>query len=356
MTGGLLGKIARWIQPVFVLIAVAFIGFLLYSHWPELRAQEWQVNWGWLALSTVLLLIAWAIEVYIWRNLLGAFDGQMGWWDTLRIWFISAIIRYIPGNVWQPLSITLFCYRKGVRPESTLAAIVLFQVVTLLGTLPVGAFYVYLVPPALRPEFLVDVPGPALLALMLAPLLVFLFNPAWMMTILNWLLRKARRGEIPGNLSRGRLAWVFFVAILTWIFWGTSFAAMTFTLGEYSPDELVILTLPSMVVYPIAYAIGFVSFLTPSGFGVREGALIVLLSPYLSLPVITIVALVHRLWIVVLELVAAGGALLYDRLHPERDADDLISSVAHAAAEGAAENGPGLVEAGDGRSEASRAQ
>ena len=65
-----------------------------------------------------------------------------------------------------------------------------------------------------------------------------------------------------------------------------------------------------VAAYPIAYAIGFISLITPSGLGVREGAFYLLLAPIMGGGAITIVALAMRLWTTLGELVAAGVCVL----------------------------------------------
>jgi glycosyltransferase 2 family protein len=306
MSDGKLGRLLRWLQPLFLLIAAGFIFYLLQSHWSELRAYPWRLQPAWFGLACVLLLASWWLEIVIWRRLLDAFGGRLGLADTLRIWFIAAIVRYIPGNVWQPLSLTLMCHRRGVRPEATLASIALFQIVTLIGTFPIAALYFIFVPVAQRPGFLDALPGAVAAALLLVPLLIFVVNPEWLMSILNWMLRKARRGEIPGKLTRRRLVTLLLVALVDWVLWGATFAALAFSLGEYLPAEMQTLAPHLVAIYPIAYAVGFISFVTPSGFGVREGALMVLLSPHLALPVITVIALAMRIWTMIGELILAA--------------------------------------------------
>ncbi len=74
--------------------------------------------------------------------------------------------------------------------------------------------------------------------------------------------------------------------------------------------------------YPIAYAIGFLSFITPSGFGVREGAFFVLLSPILSGGVVTVIALAMRLWTTAGELVMAGAGVLLAPAEPAGELQD----------------------------------
>ncbi len=75
--------------------------------------------------------------------------------------------------------------------------------------------------------------------------------------------------------------------------------------------------LPHLVAaYAIAYAIGFVSLLTPSGLGVREGAFYLLLAPLLGGGFVTVIALAMRIWTTLGELLAAGVSLLYRERAP----------------------------------------
>ena len=77
------------------------------SQWEELRAHTWELQPGWLLASALLLLASWAMEIGIWQHLLRLVGGRLPYAPAVRIWFLSAIVRYIPGNIWQPLSMTL---------------------------------------------------------------------------------------------------------------------------------------------------------------------------------------------------------------------------------------------------------
>ncbi|MBI5957020.1 MAG: hypothetical protein HY871_08465, partial [Chloroflexi bacterium] len=66
-------------------------------------------------------------------------------------------------------------------------------------------------------------------------------------------------------------------------------------------------------VFAASYVIGFLSLLTPSGLGVREGVMILLLAPAFSLPVATVISIVSRLWMISGELFGTGVALLFSK-------------------------------------------
>ena len=94
-----------------------------------------------------------------------------------------------------------------------------------------------------------------------------------------------------------------------WLLWGVAFTALTLSLHTFDPAHFRQVASLLLVAYPIAYAIGYVSFLTPGGLAVREGALVLLLLPVLG-SVVTVAALAMRLWQVVLELLVVAIVMI----------------------------------------------
>jgi uncharacterized membrane protein YbhN (UPF0104 family) len=306
--------ILRRAQPIFLLVALIFVAVLLRSQWEELRAHSWQLQPGWLLISAMLLLASWAMEIGIWQHLLRLVGGRLPFAPAVRIWFLSAIVRYIPGNIWQPLSMTLQAQRRGVRAEATLTSVILYQVIILLAVAPITAVYLLTTGnlglladlfSSIAPQLIL-----VLAILAITPVIVFLILPQLLTGSINWALRKMGRDALDTQLSSGRLLALLLVAMANWLLWGGSFAALTFGLNDYTAAEMVSLTPHLIASYPIAYAIGFLSFITPSGFGVREGAFYLLLTPILGGGVTTVVALAMRVWTTVGELIMAGLSVL----------------------------------------------
>ena len=69
--------------------------------------------------------------------------------------------------------------------------------------------------------------------------------------------------------------------------------------------------------YALAWVVGFLSFLTPSGLGVREGTLAYLLSHHLSPVTATLVALLARIWFLLGELTLVLGISMVRWLVPQ---------------------------------------
>lgn len=295
----------RWIQPLLVVAAAAFIVIFLANQWPELRAHEWQINPRLLALAALLLLASWAVEIQLWRGLLATVGGHLPYLAAARIWFLSAVVRYVPGNVWQPLSMTLYCQRRGIRPEVTVTGVALYQVVILLAAAPIAALYFWL---SGNWGLLTDIVGrgstPILLLVML-PFVLFILRPDLLLALLNWMLVRVGRERLNVKLGRGTLLWMLLIAAFDWLLWGLTFAALTFAINLYTPAQMSALAPHLVAAYAIAYSVGFLSVITPSGFGVREGALYLLLATVLPGTVVTVAALAMRVWTMAGEILMA---------------------------------------------------
>lgn len=267
------------------------------------------------------MLASWALEIQIWRGFLRVLGAHLAWLPAVRIWFLSAIVRYVPGSVWQPLSMTLYAQKHGIRPEVTLTSFLLYQAVILLAATPLAAAYFLILGNWGLLTGWVGAASGWLIVGMLLPIAIFLFTPAWLVGILNWALLKAKRAPIHAILRRGSLFLLLVAGAVNWLLWGATFAALTFGVSAFAPGEVQRLAPHLVIAYPIAYAIGFLSLITPSGFGVREGALYVLLAPIMPGSVITVAALAMRVWNLAGELIMAlASALLPDRVIETVDA------------------------------------
>jgi glycosyltransferase 2 family protein len=301
----MLRRLFRWLQPAVLILSLVAIGWFLANQWPTLRNYPWRLDWGWLFVTGLLTLASWGAEIAVWRHLLSTLGGKLPYWVAVRLWFLSAVVRYIPGNIWQPLSLTLHSRRHGIAPEATITSLILFQVITMLAIAPIFVIYfLWIDTKSLAAQFVAGFP-PALIWTALVPLVLFLLRPQWLLALLNWALARIGRPPLATQLTSGALLTLIFVAWVDWILWGGVFAALTFAVagagvtGGAAHAPLLIAS------YPIANAIGFLSLITPSGFGVREGAMYLLLTPQIAGGVVTVIALAVRVWGILGELLMA---------------------------------------------------
>jgi uncharacterized membrane protein YbhN (UPF0104 family) len=303
----------QWLVAALVLF---FLGRLLARHWAELQTTDWQVDVPLLLGAYGLLALAWLALVANWRWLLGRLGARLDLPAAWRIWFLSNIVRYVPGNIWQYLGMVYLGAQAGVARTTTLASILIYQAASVVAGL-VAAGGVYLL--AGRPDLLAGlVPGASgqvpwslslaglALALALAALVCY---PPLINAALRWVFRLLGREPLQISLTAGDLAQFFLQRLGIWLLQGAAFALFV--------QSLVPLTWPDAPVvgaaFVLSWVVGFVSLLTPSGLGVREAAQTALLAVVLPVPVAVALALLSRLWLVGGELAGAGIGLLVGR-------------------------------------------
>jgi len=356
----MLKRLANWIQPIVLGLALLFITGLLASQWSNLRAYPWRLHNGWLALSALFMLVSWLIEIGLWRTILHLIsisrkqqpppthesritnhDPTLPYFSAMRFWFLSAITRYIPGNIWQPLSLTIYCRRWGFAPEATMTSVLFYQIVLLLSSIPIAAFYFGVTRNfGLLTEYLNSVII-WLIPLGVIPLLAFLLRPDWLICCINWALQKTGRDPLNATLGWRDLLRLILVAICHWITWGICFATLTIALSDFTTAQMLDFASHLITVYAIAYTIGYLSVITPSGLGVREGAFFVLLTPLMGATAVTVAALAMRLWTTVGELFAAAisaGFDFYDQRADRQKKSSIIASDSRADLEKGADH------------------
>jgi len=286
------------LQGLILAAALFFLGGVLYRQWDQVRAYPWQLAWPWLAGSFVVLEVTWLLQVALWRWLLGRLGGPLGLAQAWRIWWLSNIIRYIPGNVWQYLGMVYLCQEAGIGQVQTLTSVILHQAVSIGAGLAVAGLYFLLTwDVALGARLL-----PFLVAL---PVALFLLQPRVFGRAINALLVRLGRQPIQFALTSRDLLALFVAHVISWLLYGLGFYLFVRAAYPVGLSELPRLG----AAFAAAYVIGFLSLLTPSGLGVREGVLLYLLSLSLPLPVATVLAVASRLWLIVGELASTAGAL-----------------------------------------------
>jgi len=141
-------------------------------------------------------------------------------------------------------------------------------------------------------------------ALAFGTLLLLLALPSVYRLISAGMGRVARRQVTAPTLTvrQGLLPPVLSAAM--WLLQGTAFYLFVSSVTDTAPTQL-----PSFVAAnAAAYLIGYVSFITPSGLGFREGALALMLAQYFPTPLAVALSLLTRLWSTVGELL--GGVFL----------------------------------------------
>lgn len=293
MSGGL-KKARRLAGPLLVVLVAAFLGRALYAGWSEVREYEWRFDPPYLILSLALVLLYYLQQWGGWRLVMRSFRDPLGRTESAAIWFASILGRYVPGNVAMVAGRIGMCRRRGIPATTTFASMVYENALVLISALMLAAASVPLWPPF-------PYKGYALLLAALAPLGLLLLHPAVFSSLANAVLKRLGREPLEATLPFGRVLLLLLYYLGGWILLGLAFAALCAAVTPVSAGDLALL----VGGYAFAWEVGFLSFITPSGLGVKEAALAAVLLLVFPVPVAAALVVLSRLWQTLAEVVSA---------------------------------------------------
>ena len=318
---GFFSRYKRFIQVGVLALVVLFLGTAIWKSWTDLGHYAWRVDWGLLIIGFALLIGQEISYGFIWRAILARLGSHLDIISSQRIFLGAEFVRYIPGNVWHVITRVLWAEQKGV-PKSIGFASMVIELATRISSAAL-VFAVSLFFWQDSSGLLSGVPQAAFITVgaIAVPLLLLGLYPPMLQGILNFGLRRVKRQPIHLEL---RYRDVLFIAL----FWSASWLVAGF--GFYFVVLALVSTpLPATAlvlcigIYALAWDIGFLSFVTPSGLGIREAATVILLTQAHLVPtgpagvgVATVVAIIARLLATGAELTCITAANLIRGVPP----------------------------------------
>jgi uncharacterized membrane protein YbhN (UPF0104 family) len=296
-----LRAVARW---AVVLVIFGFIARSLALNWEQLSGADLHFD-PWLLLLSILLLTVWMIgQAWIWHLLTITVRVAIPLPKAMAAWFYSQLGKYVPGKVFLYLARLHFYVREG-RPAGP---VTLAFGVEFVGNMAAAVFT------ALVAGLTVDAPGFDRYRWLLVVALV-MFLVSLQPRVLEWLIVQAarlmRRTPFPVTLTYSQILRYLGLYVLNWLVFGV--ALYVFVRSFYDLELSSILYLTGAI--SLAGMIGILAVFAPSGLGVREGILAILLDRVMPTAVALVVSIASRVWLTVVELGCAGIVYLLMRFH-----------------------------------------
>ena len=295
------------------LVVLFFLGRVLVQTWDQIAASNvrFEFDAPLLVVSLVLLIIARVFAVVAWWRVLLSLGEHVDFGYGLRAWYLSVLTRYIPGNVWQVATLMMMLSERGVSKTNTLLSQTIYTALALAIAAVIGAMFIVVRPDLvnawLSPAIVAFLP--ILAALAFAFVVIVFALPLTNRLIVALVARVMRRQlDVPiPTFTRG-LVPPFFSTLM----WVTNGVAFFLFIASVTP--LALEYLPAFIAINAgAYWIGYVSFITPSGLGFREGALALMLATYFPTPIAVAFSLATRLWSTIGEVLGTAFILLLQR-------------------------------------------
>ena len=299
-------------QYVGLFIAIILLYFLIkpfiQTH-TELKDATFQIHWYWLVCSFGSILFYWSAYLYPFAILLsGITERHVPFRAAFTLFHLANITRYLPGRIWGVVRLLSLSHRFGLSKTTVGSSLTLHVgIETALGGL-IGVSLIF--SPKMRDTAfgMIDkISGHATL-LSLACIAILIGTLFLIPKVSTHAREFLKTFILLGQQSR---LWINVIVghILLWICQGLAFFLFVKSLVPVAWTDAGTLT----ACFAFAWVIGFLSFLTPGGLGVREGLLGLLLANYMPASQATLVALLCRIWMLSAEIVLAGVAFVLNR-------------------------------------------
>lgn len=306
-------------QYIGIIIAGILIFYLvkpfLQTHTTLKQNNDFQIQWYWLISSFCLITFHLCVYIYPFTKLLsGVTQRNVPFRDTWTLFHLTNITRYLPGRIWGIVRLLSLSKKFGLSKTAVGSSLTIHVAIETFigGLLAISLFF------SSQMRGIVQGVVEKFTENTTIPIFVIIGIIVGLLIIMPAVSSKARKYTIIlrdiGELLLQKSFWwqwmkILMSHILLWICQGFAFFlfVQSFTTVKWTQIGVI------SACYAFACIVGFLSFLTPGGLGIREGLLGILLSNYMSASQATRIALLCRIWILSAEIILAGIALLYNQ-------------------------------------------
>lgn len=274
----------------------------------QLKDVSFHIQWHWLIPSFGFILLYRIVYIYPFAALLSCIRKKhFPFRDAFLIFHLTNITRYLPGRIWGIVRLLSLSRQFGLNKTAVGSSLTLHVgIETAIGGIIAMSLLFSTTMRQTATGILEKKSGHVLLVVLgiCGILLMVLFGIPKLASYTRQFLKNLRP-----LLENSRL-WFSVLAShsLLWLCQGIAF--FLFIRSLVSPvrwaDAGVL-----MACYALAWIVGFLSFLTPGGLGVREGLLGLLLANDMPASQATLIALLCRVWMLSAEIVLAGTAFFF---------------------------------------------
>ncbi len=260
---------------VIVAAIVLFLGLAIYHNANNLRHTEFEFSLAPFVLSTLLLMATFVSQALLWQTVLGGVAKPIPASEGVAIWIASQVAKYVPGKVMLPLVRFGLCGRRGIDVGRTTLSIYVELALTMSAAFAMVLACLGWADPAtwsVLAHTLRWTGDPAALRWILLPIVPTLLagvHPRLLQWGINLGLRALKKEPVRIELSYARILVLFLLFAAGWAVYGLSSWLLIRSLGPADPALGPIIA----GAFLASYLIGFFSFVTPGGVGVREAVL-----------------------------------------------------------------------------------
>ena len=262
----------RAAQLVVVGLACAFMARTLAKHWHDVEQLAFEPSWGSLGGATLLALLYLGARGLLWHRIVRRTVGAYAPSLDVACWLASQLGKYLPGKVFLVLG-RVYVYRRRGASTTLVGVGFILEMAALFIAAPLLFAAGTLSTEMSAPR------GLQLAAATMAVGAVVAAHPRALGALLKLKSRLLKQSalEHPPLRARDTLSDVLHM-LGSWLLLGTGLWLLSLSLAP-----LPLSTMPALTgAFALAGVSGIAVLAAPSGIGVREGVLTVLLSPMIG--------------------------------------------------------------------------
>ena len=95
-------RLWRALPWAFALVIVSLAARSVVTNWSRLATQPvtWQITPLLIVASLALTWLMYLVLIQAWRVMLTGWDQSLPLWPAARIWTVSSLGKYVPGQIW----------------------------------------------------------------------------------------------------------------------------------------------------------------------------------------------------------------------------------------------------------------
>lgn len=276
------------------------------------------------------LLVGFLVNGFLWYLVISKVDAvetgtenHLDIKSALSIFFFSMLGKYLPGRVWHIASFTTLCSKLGVKSEIVLTGSAINQLMFLLGALILVSLFLPAWLGANGIMIIMLMLGAVVACLLLLPILEESSLKDWFEEKFSLSEKiKVRLAALYRGLNEVSffdiLLWVS-IGVVTWLFQALAFAFLVKGIGIPGLDLSASSFSFLMGVMVAGYLGGYLVVVAPSGVGVREGVIALLLAQIMSPEEALLASVASFVLIIVADIIlfAASSVVLKQKVLPK---------------------------------------
>ena len=295
-------RILQWAVVVAIFV---FLGKMVWDHWNQVKEASFTFEVFPLLSSTLIFAFSYFIQIWAWYLITLKLKIALSPSETLKSWFYSQLGKYLPGKIWLLLG-RIYYYESRGKSRKFITVALYFEMVTII----VSGGLLFLAGLILFKEMESVYSGKTFWGLLALFIMAFVcLHPRLLERIINWTLAQFKRDPVSLSISYSDVLWILFVCIVSWVIGGIGFYLFVDSICPVSPEYILFLT----GALAISSTLGVMAIFAPSGLGVREGALVYLLSFMMATPVAVVISVLTRIWMTLIEIGLIGMVYLIGR-------------------------------------------